>query len=99
MLSTRCLDRRSCSPTPAPNAATPRITTRTIQVLPAPKNLPFPHVNQVSLIERYTTDPAGTPLSALTALGVASPTPQQAGPSDLAGYVREQCSIEVIRKL
>jgi hypothetical protein len=30
-----------------------RITTRTIQVLPAPDDLPFPHVSQVFLIERY----------------------------------------------
>ena len=32
-----------------------RITTRTIQVLPAPDDLPFPHVSQVFLIERYVT--------------------------------------------
>jgi predicted transposase YbfD/YdcC len=44
-----------------------RITTRTIQVLPAPADLPFPHVNQVWLIERYTCDPAGNPLSAVAA--------------------------------
>ncbi|MGH3591543.1 MAG: ISAs1 family transposase, partial [Pseudonocardiaceae bacterium] len=31
-----------------------RVTTRTIQVLPAPADLPFPHVNQVWLVERYT---------------------------------------------
>jgi predicted transposase YbfD/YdcC len=30
-----------------------RITTRTIQVMPAPEGLPFPHVSQVLLIERY----------------------------------------------
>jgi hypothetical protein len=28
-----------------------RVTTRTIQTLPAPPGLPFPHVNQVWLIE------------------------------------------------
>ena len=32
-----------------------RITTRTIQVLPAPEDLPFPHVSQVLLIERYVS--------------------------------------------
>ena len=32
-----------------------RVTTRTIQVMPAPEDLPFPHVNQVWLIERYVT--------------------------------------------
>ena len=38
-----------------------RITTRTIQVLPAPEDLPFPHVSQVFLIERYVTDLQGQP--------------------------------------
>ncbi len=45
---------------PVAHAATDRghgrITTRTIQVLPAPEGLPFPHVSQVFLIERYVTD-------------------------------------------
>jgi hypothetical protein len=50
-----------------------RRTTRTIQVLPAPADLPFPHVNQAWLIERYVTDPAGTPLSAVAALGRDQP--------------------------
>jgi predicted transposase YbfD/YdcC len=71
-----------------------RITTRTIQVLPAPPDLPFPHVNQVFLIERYVNDRHGRPLSAVAALGVASPPPDQTSPEDLAGYVREQWSIE-----
>lgn len=71
-----------------------RLTTRTIQVLPAPPDLPFPHVNQVFLIERYVSDLRGGPISAIAALGVASPKPDQASPTDLAGYVREQWSIE-----
>jgi predicted transposase YbfD/YdcC len=71
-----------------------RITTRTIQVLPAPENLPFPHVSQVFLIERYVTDLHGQPVSAAAALGVASPDPGQANAADLARYVREQWSIE-----
>jgi predicted transposase YbfD/YdcC len=71
-----------------------RITTRTIQVLPALDGLPFPHVSQVFLIEPYVTDLHGRPVSAVAALGVASPKPAQAGPSALAGYVREQWSIE-----
>ena len=71
-----------------------RITTRTIQVLPAPEDLPFPHVSQVFLIERYVTSLHGQPISAVAALGVASPKPEQADPADLAGYVREQWSIE-----
>jgi predicted transposase YbfD/YdcC len=39
-----------------------RLTTRTIQVLPAPPDLPFPHVNQVFLIERYVSDLRGGPI-------------------------------------
>jgi predicted transposase YbfD/YdcC len=71
-----------------------RITTRTIQVMPAPQDLPFPHVSQVLLIERYVSDLVGNPLSAVAALGVASPSPDQASPADLAGYVRGQWAIE-----
>ena len=76
-----------------------RITTRTIQVLPAPDDLPFPHVSQVLLIERYVTDLHGQPISAVAALGVASPEPGQANAADLAGYVREQWSIESLHWL
>jgi predicted transposase YbfD/YdcC len=76
-----------------------RITTRTIQVLPAPEDLPFPHVSQVFLIERHVTDLHGQPISAVAALGVASPAPDQASPTDLAGYVREQWSIESLHWL
>lgn len=71
-----------------------RLTTRTIQVLPAPPDLPFPHVSQVFLIERYVSDLHGGPISAVAALGVASPEPDRASPAELAGYVREQWSIE-----
>jgi predicted transposase YbfD/YdcC len=71
-----------------------RITTRTIQVMPAPEDLPFPHVSQVLLIERYVSDLAGNPLSAVAALGVASPSPDRASPADLARHVREQWAIE-----
>jgi predicted transposase YbfD/YdcC len=84
--------------TPIAHAATDkghgRITTRTIQVLPAPDSLPFPHVSQVFLIERYVTDLRGKPVSAVAALSVASPGPERADATALAGYVREQWSIE-----
>ena len=71
-----------------------RITTRTIQVLPAPEGLPFPHASQVFLIERHVTDLHGRPVSAVAALGVASPEPERADAASLARYVREQWSIE-----
>jgi predicted transposase YbfD/YdcC len=79
---------------PATDKGHGRITTRTIQVLPAPDDLPFPHVSQVFLIERYVTGLRGEPVSAVAALGVASPEAGRASPADLARYVRQQWSIE-----
>jgi predicted transposase YbfD/YdcC len=76
-----------------------RITTRTIQTLPAPTDLPFPHVNQVWLIERYVTDPTGTPRSAIAALGVTSLTHTRATPEQLATLVREHWGIESLHWL
>src|SRR5215472_15176034 len=76
-----------------------RVTTRIIQVMPAPEDLPFPHVSQALLIERYVSDLAGNPLSAVAALGVASPGPDKASPADLARYVRGQWAIESLHWL
>ena len=76
-----------------------RITTRTIQLLPAPEDLPFPHVSQVYLIERHVTDLHGNPVSAVAALGVASPAPGQVSAADLAWQVREQWAIESLHWL
>src|SRR6266545_1002729 len=73
-----------------------RITRRTIRVLPAPDDLPFPHVNQAYLVERYVTATDGTPISAVAALGVASHTATQATPADLACYVQGQWAVEVL---
>jgi predicted transposase YbfD/YdcC len=71
-----------------------RITRRTIRVLPAPPDLPFPHVNQVFLIERYVHDLDGTLKSAVAALGVTSLTANRATPARIAGLVRGQWQIE-----
>jgi hypothetical protein len=76
-----------------------RITTRTVQVLPTPDDLPFPHVSQVFLIERYVTGLHCQPASAVAALGVASPEPAQADAATLAGCVRERWSIESLHWL
>jgi len=76
-----------------------RITTRTIQVLPAPDDLPFPHVSQVLLIERYVSDLAGNLVSAVAAFGVASPPADRASAADLARHVREQWAIESLHWL
>lgn len=73
-----------------------RITTRTIQVRPAPPDLPFPHVAQVWLIERYVTDTAGTPISSIAALGVTNLTTRQASPAQLAQLVRRHWGIEAL---
>lgn len=70
-----------------------RITTRTIQTLPAPEDLPS-HVTQVWLIERYVHNRAGNPISAVTALGVTNLTEDQAGPADLARLVQDHWGIE-----
>ena len=71
-----------------------RITRRTIQVLPAPDDLPFPHVNQVFLVERYVTDLHGRSLSDVAVLGVTSLTAHRADPPQLAQLVRGHWKIE-----
>jgi predicted transposase YbfD/YdcC len=76
-----------------------RLTTRTIQTLPVPPDLPFPHVAQVWLIERYVTDLAGTPTSAVAALGVTNLDPGQAAPADIARLVREHWGVESLHWL
>ena len=57
---------------------------RTLQVMPAPPDLPFPHVKQVFLVERAVTDLAGTPLSNVAILGVTSMNPQRGTPTLIA---------------
>jgi predicted transposase YbfD/YdcC len=76
-----------------------RVTTRTIQVLPAPADLPFPHVNQVWLIERYVTDIDGTPRSAVAALGVTNLSVDTGTPPRLASLVRNHWGIESLHWL
>jgi len=76
-----------------------RVTTRNIQVLPAPADLPFPHINQVWLIERYVTAPDGTPLSAVAALGITNLTAERAAPERLASLVRNHWGIESLHWL
>lgn len=76
-----------------------RITTRTIQVLLAPEDLPFPHVQQAWLIERYVTDLDGTSLSAVAALGVTNLPAQRATPQRLASLVRNHWGIESLHWL
>ena len=76
-----------------------RITRRTIRVLPAPDDLPFPHVQQVYLVERYVTDTAGQSPSAVAALGVTNLTADHANPAELAGYVKDHWGVESLHWL
>jgi predicted transposase YbfD/YdcC len=76
-----------------------RIETRTIQVLDAPGDLPFPHVSQAYLIERHVTALNGTPLSDVAALGVTSLDATRASPQTIAALVRGQWAIESLHWL
>jgi predicted transposase YbfD/YdcC len=76
-----------------------RITRRTIRVLPAPPDLPFPHVNQVWLIERYVTDTTGTHQCAAAQLGVASHTPEQATAAQIAAFNQGHWAVESLHWL
>jgi predicted transposase YbfD/YdcC len=73
-----------------------RIETRTLQVMPAPPDLPFPHVKQVFLVERTITDTHATPLSNVAILGVTSLNATRGTPALIASAVRGQWNIEVL---
>ncbi|MEV6350503.1 ISAs1 family transposase [Actinoplanes sp. NPDC051851] len=70
-----------------------RTTHRTIRVLPAPSGLPFPHVNQVWLIERYVTASDGKQ-SAAAQPGITSHPAETTGPAEIAAFNRGQWAIE-----
>ena len=72
-----------------------RTTYRTIRVLPAPPGLPFPHVKQAWLIERYVTTNNGKQ-SAAAQLGIASHPAEVAGPAELAAFNRGHWAIETL---
>jgi len=67
---------------------------RTIQVLPAPPGLAFPHVAQVLLVERTVTDKGRTTYQAM--LYITSLTAEQASPADLLAYVRHHWAVEAL---
>jgi predicted transposase YbfD/YdcC len=71
-----------------------RVEIRTLQVLPAPAGLRFPHVKQVFLIERTVVENGETSYQAM--LYVTSLTADQAGPSDLLAYVRGHWTVEAL---
>jgi predicted transposase YbfD/YdcC len=71
-----------------------RVETRTIQVMPAPAELPFPHVEQVFLVERAVTDLHDRSLSNVAIFGVTSLASTRAEPATLASLTRGQWGIE-----
>jgi hypothetical protein len=88
--ATPCRGARPRSPTPPPQRPRPDHHPH-YPVLPAPVNLPFPHVRQVFLIERHVTGLKGEPVSSVAALGVASRNPSRQAPPtwpDASGTVK-----------
>ena len=73
-----------------------RIETRTLQIMPAPPDLPFPHVKQVFLVERRVSDLSDTPLSNVAILGLTSLNAARGTPTLIAAAVRGQWRIEVL---
>jgi predicted transposase YbfD/YdcC len=71
-----------------------RIARRTVQTLPAPPDLPFPHVAQAFLIERCVTDLTGKNLSSVATLGVVSLNAARADPARVGRLVRGHWAIE-----
>ncbi|MFV2127191.1 ISAs1 family transposase [Micromonospora sp. LOL_013] len=71
-----------------------RHEVRTVQVMPAPPDLNFPHVAQVFLIERAVTVKGRTSYQAM--LYVTSLTAGQDDAADLLAYVRQHWGIEVL---
>jgi predicted transposase YbfD/YdcC len=76
-----------------------RITTRTLQVRPAPEDLNFPHIHQVFLIERQVTDLKGKSLSNVAVLGVTDLTANQADAPKIAQFTLGQWGIESLHWL
>ena len=76
-----------------------RITTRTLQVRSAPRDLNFPHIHQVFLIERQVTDLKGKSLSNVAVLGVTDMTAAQADAPKIAQFTLGQWGIESLHWL
>ncbi|MGH3828628.1 MAG: ISAs1 family transposase [Pseudonocardiaceae bacterium] len=71
-----------------------RVERRTIQVLPAPDTITFPHAAQAFLIERYVSDLDDNPISAVAVLGLTSRPATRADPQQIATALRAHWSIE-----
>lgn len=73
-----------------------RKETRTLQVLPAPPGTGFPHAAQALLIERTTTGRGDHLTHHSAELAVTSAPADRATPADLAGFIRNHWSVEVV---
>jgi predicted transposase YbfD/YdcC len=71
-----------------------RTERRTIQVLPTPDTINFPHAGQAFLVERYVADLDDNPTSAVAVLGLTSRPAQRADPKQIATALRSHWSIE-----
>ena len=71
-----------------------RTERRTIQVLPAPDTITFPHAAQAFLVERYVTDLHDNPTSAVAVLGLTSRPAERANPKQIATALRRHWGIE-----
>jgi predicted transposase YbfD/YdcC len=71
-----------------------RTERRTIQVLPAPDTITFPHAAQAFLVERYVTDLHDNPTSAVAVLGLTSRPAERADPEQIATALRRHWAIE-----
>ncbi|MGH3974353.1 MAG: ISAs1 family transposase, partial [Pseudonocardiaceae bacterium] len=71
-----------------------RTERRTIQVLPAPDTINFPHAAQAFLAERYVADLDGNPTSAVAVLGLTSRPAARADPHQIATALRGHWAIE-----
>ncbi|MGH3920911.1 MAG: ISAs1 family transposase, partial [Pseudonocardiaceae bacterium] len=71
-----------------------RVERRTLQVLPAPDTINFPHAAQAFLAERYIADLDGNPTSAVAVLGLTSRSATRADPHQIATALRRHWAIE-----
>lgn len=70
-----------------------RLEQRTLEVLPTPADLDFPHATQVWQITRYRTDRATGKREANTTLGVTN-LPTQTRPPQIADHLRGHWQVE-----
>lgn len=71
-----------------------RCEQRTLEILPAPADLGFPHATQVWQVSRYRTDQLTRKLQSHTVFGVTNLPSTHADPIDIAGHLRGHWHIE-----